>query len=362
MVETPYLLIDEAKMLQNIERMAAIAQKNGIQLRPHAKTHKIPAIAKRQLAAGASGITVAKVSEAEVMQAHGIDNIFIAYPLVVESKIERALQLAKRIKMIVAVDSLVGAQKLSEVAARNQQTLAVRLEIDTGLNRTGVGYQDAVALAQAIQQLDNLELTGIYTYRGALLDGAPTLDTAAAGREEGELMAKLAGDIRASGIHLQDVSVGSTPTAEFVAQVEGITEIRPGTYVFGDRMQAAFGVHSLAECAACVVVTVVSRPKADLVIVDGGSKTFATDVQPNTAPLHLKGFGAVCGHPEAVFERMTEEHGMIRIPAAADIAVGDQLEIIPNHICSTVNLHNFAILQRNEGLERVEIAARGKLD
>lgn len=361
-VETPYLLIDEQKMLNNIHRMANIASQHRVSLRPHVKTHKMPEIAKLQLAAGAIGITVAKVSEAEVMHAHGIRDIFIAYPLVVDSKIERALRLAKEIQLTVAVDSLVGARKLAEVAMRLQQTLDVRLEVDTGLRRTGVQYDDAVVLAGRIQQLEGLRLTGICTYRGALLDGLPTLDVKRAGLQEGELMVKLAHRLRASGIDIRDVSVGSTPTAAYAAEVDGVTEIRPGTYVFSDRMQVAFGSSSLDDCAAYIVATVVSRPSEDLLIIDGGSKTFATDVQPGTSPLRLQGFGAITGHPEAMFERMTEEHGMIRIPPESDIAIGDELQIVPNHICSTVNLHNFAYLHHAAGWTQMPIAARGKLE
>ncbi len=361
-METPYLVIDEKKMMKNIHNMAEIASKNSVLLRPHVKTHKIPEIARIQLKEGATGITVAKVSEAEVMSANGISDIFIAYPLVVESKIERALNLAKAIDLTVGVDSSYGATRLSEVAARRGQTLNVRLEVDTGLHRTGIYYEDAVSQAVRIHQLEGLRLTGIYTYRGALLDGSPTLDTKAAGIQEGELMVKLAGRIRAAGIDIRDVSVGSTPTAPYVAGIDGVTEIRPGTYVFGDRMQAAFGAMNLDDCAAYIVTTVVSRPSDDLVIVDGGSKTFATDVQPDTKPLCLKGFGTVISHPEALFERMTEEHGMIRIPRQSKIAIGDQLCIIPNHICSTVNLHNFAHLKCENDVRRVEIAARGKLE
>lgn len=170
-METPCLVIDSDKLLNNIRRMADVASRNNVRLRPHVKTHKIPRIAQLQLANGATGITVAKVSEAEVMYAGGIRDIFIAYPLVVESKIARALHLAKLMDLTLAVDSFVGARQLSEVAKRHNQTLNVRLEIDTGLHRTGVKYDEAVKLAIAISKLDRLKLTGIYTYRGqALVD------------------------------------------------------------------------------------------------------------------------------------------------------------------------------------------------
>ncbi len=363
-METPHLLIDVLRMRRNIEKMSCVARELGVRLRPHVKTHKIPKIAREQLEAGAAGITVAKVSEAEVMAEDGIQDIFIAYPLVTSSKIERALRLSERIHLTVGVDGQEGARRLSELAASNGQILDVRLEVDTGLKRTGVSSSEAVELASKIATLENLNLTGIYTYRGAVLeDGSPTLDLKKAGLEEGELMVSLAEQVREQGINIVDVSLGSTPTAAFAGEVEGVTEIRPGTYVFYDRMQARLGACSPEECAAAVVVSVVSRPSEGLAIVDGGSKTFATDVPPNREPLNLKGFGQVVDYPDAILERLTEEHGMLRVAAGDALKVGDTLRIVPNHVCSTVNLHNeVCFVDESGATERVVVAARGKLE
>ena len=363
-LETPHLVIDGSQTKRNMEKMAGIASVRGVNLRPHVKTHKIPSIAKQQLESGATGITVAKVSEAEVMAGGGIEDIFIAYPLVTESKIRRAINLIKGgVSLILGVDSLEGARRLSEVAASEASTLEVRLEVDTGLRRTGVVYGEAVGLAERISPLENLSLSGIYTYRGAVLQsGAPTLDLERAGLEEGELMVSLASALRVRGIGVEDVSLGSTPTAAYAGAVEGVTEIRPGTYVFYDRMQAKLGVCSLEECAAAVVVTVVSRPSEDLAVIDGGSKTFATDVQPGTRPLELEGFGHVEGHPGAILERLTEEHGMLRVSDDSDLEVGEAVRIIPNHICSTVNLHDQVYLvDEDGGVEELRVEARGKV-
>ena len=364
-LETPHLFIDGAKMNGNIEKMAGIARERGVKLRPHVKTHKIPAIARRQLESGAAGITVAKVSAAEVMAEGGIRDIFIAYPLVTESKIRRAIRLSKEgVRLVVGVDSLEGGRRLSRVATLEDLELEVRLEVDTGLRRTGVPLDGAVELAAGITSLENLRLGGIYTYRGAVLeDGVPTLDLERAGLEEGELMASLAERMRDRGIEIEDVSLGSTPTAGYAGEVEGVTEIRPGTYVFYDRMQARLGACSLEECAATVVATVVSRPREDLAIIDGGSKTFATDVPPGTSPLDLEGFGHVVEYPGAVLERLTEEHGMLRVRTEHDLEIGDTFRIIPNHVCSTVNLHNEVFFTDGTGgVERVKVAARGKLE
>ena len=361
--QTPFVLIDAPGMERNILEMAEIAEKNGVSLRPHVKTHKIPAIARKQVGAGARGITVAKVSEAEIMADGGLDDIFIAYPVVTEAKVRRAMLLNERVRLILGVDSLQGARTLSSVAEGEGVTVEVRLEVDTGLKRTGVRLREAGELAREISNLGNLDLTGIYTYRGAVLEnGAPTLDLEKAGYQEGKLMVSLANQLRERGIRLEDVSLGSTPTAEYAAEVEGVTEIRPGTYVFYDRMQAELGACSLEDCAARVLATVVSRPTPDLAIIDGGSKTFATDVQPGKEPLGLEGFGHIIGHPAAVLERLTEEHGMLALDEADDLGVGDTVEIVPNHVCSTVNLHDDVYLRSaDDSIEKVRVAARGRV-
>jgi D-serine deaminase-like pyridoxal phosphate-dependent protein len=353
-------LVDRSKMKRNIQKMADVAGGSGVALRPHVKTHKIPGIAREQVEAGAAGVTVAKLSEAEVMADGGIEDIFIAYPLVTEEKIRQAVRLGERVRLVVGVDSLEGARRLS--AAAEGHTLEVRLEVDTGLRRTGVTLDKAVGLAGEIGAMGNLDLTGIYTYRGAVLGGSKTLELEKAGLEEGQLMVSLAEQMRERGIGVDDVSVGSTPTAEHVAKVDGVTEIRPGTYVFYDRMQARLGACPLEECAAAVVCTVVSRPAPDLVIIDGGSKTFATDVGPGTEPLNLEGYGHVVGYPGAVLERLTEEHGMLSVDEDCDLEVGDTLQIIPNHICSTVNLHDQVYLVGEDGtMKETRVAARGKV-
>ncbi|QHW35102.1 amino acid aldolase [Paenibacillus rhizovicinus] len=342
--------------------MAARAKALNVQLRPHAKTHKLPSLAAEQIAAGAVGITTAKVSEAEVMARHGIGDIFIAYPLVTRSKIERAIKLSRQIRLIVGTDSYEGALRLSEAAEQQGVVLEVRLEIDTGLKRTGVLREHAQELASLIHKLSHLRLQGIFTFRGPLLDGRSTLELERAGIEEGTWMVQLADEMRALGIPVADVSVGSTPTGLYAATVKGVTEIRPGTYIFNDAMQTKLGVSTWEDCAGSILATVISRPSPDYAVIDGGSKTFATDVQPNTEPLLLHGFGHVVELPEAVLERMTEEHGMLRLLPHHELKVGDQIHIIPNHICSTLNLHNKLYWAEAGRFDERPILARGMLE
>ncbi len=369
--DTPCLMVDEAVLEENIRRMAERVRSLGVRLRPHVKTHKIPELAKRQLAAGAVGITVAKVGEAEVMAAAGIDDIFIAYPLVTLSKIERALELAQNRRILFGVDSLEGARMLAAAAVERGTRAEARLEIDTGMRRTGVAETEAEETAAAIARLEGIKLSGIFTFRGSLLEGRPTLDRRAAGIDEGRRMVDLAERLRRRGIAVDEVSVGSTPTAEFAGSVRGVTEVRPGTYIFNDRMQVAYGACPADACALSVLVTVISTPGPDRIVVDGGSKCFATDAPPGTAPLDLVGFGEVLGRPGLTLTRMSEEHGVIELTGGERFAIGDTLRIIPNHVCTTVNLHDsLRLLERGRAAapsstdrdaRSIRIAARGRL-
>ncbi len=363
-VETPCLVIDGETVNRNIAKMAADVGRLGVKLRPHAKTHKLPEMAVRQLNAGACGITAAKLAEAEVMAAAGIRDIFVAYPVVTPAKLDRAAALLRAgVRLIVGLDSLEGARRIAEAAVRNGVRFEVRLEIETGLRRTGAEPAEAVKLAQAVTAMDGVALTGIFTYRGAMLQGGPTLDLRAAGHEEGRLMAAAAKAIRDTGAAIDDVSVGSSPTAVYAAEIGGVTEVRPGTYIYQDRMQAAFGLCALQDCAGAVWASVVSRPAPDRIVIDGGSKAFATDVQPGKPPLNLSGFGHVVSDPDAVFERMNEEHGILRVRPDSHYKVGDVIAVVPNHICSTVNLHNYIYIQESGGrLRKAAVAARGLLE
>ncbi|MGI6706789.1 MAG: alanine racemase [Clostridia bacterium] len=362
-LETPCILIDLDIMEKNIQRMADIAKRNGVSLRPHVKTHKIPEIAHRQLAAGASGITVAKVSEAEVMATHGITDIFIAYPVIGEGKIRRALDLHAKIRLILGIDSLEGAEALARAASSRGETVEVRLEVDTGLRRTGIPYDKVLEIAGKIAEWKGIRITGIYTFKGLVFQGKSTLDRRQAGLEEGRLMVELAEEMKKLGLDIRDVSVGSTPTAEFAATVPGVTETRPGTYVFNDMMQVRAGSSSLEDCAARILTTVISRPQADLGIIDGGTKTFAGDAAPGKAPYYFKGYGQVVEYPDLVLERLTEEHGMISLPEKGEEPrIGQRITVIPNHICPVINLQDKVyFVKQGETVKEVAVAARGRV-
>jgi D-serine deaminase-like pyridoxal phosphate-dependent protein len=357
-LDTPCLLIDLDRMAANIQRWQAAIVASGVGLRPHVKTHKSPELARMQLAAGAAGITVAKVGEAEVFAAGGCGDIFIAYPVIGAEKWRRAAELARTCRLIVGVDSQIGARGLSAAAVAAGTTIGVRVEIDTGLNRSGVAPGQALELCRLVLGLPGLELDGLFTFRGGSFPGSAGRSAAELGREEGELMVALAEELRSSDVPIRNISVGSTPTSRAAAQVPGITEVRPGTYIFSDYMQAEAGNMSYDEVALSILCTVVSRPAPDKATVDGGSKTFSGDIPPER--LKLKGYARAVGM-DAYVESMSEEHGVVRLGPGAEMQVGDRVAFYPIHVCPTVNLSDELIGVRNGVVEQVfPILARGK--
>lgn len=363
-VETPCVVLEMEKVCRNLKRMADICEKNHCGLRPHTKTHKIPELAKLQMEFGAIGITVAKLSEAEVMAANGITDIFMAYPLVGEQRIRRAIELAKQIRLICSTDCLESAEKISSACEAAGTVLEVRLEVDTGMHRTGIPYDAAIEEAEKIAALPGIRLQGLFTFRGMMYDGKTDLDLRKCGHQEGELMVALAEKLRAKGIPIQDVSVGSTPTGEFCAEVPGVTEVRPGTYIFQDMMQVNTNAcgSTLEDVAATVWAQVVSSCKPEVLVVDCGCKSISTDAVPGKFPYELQGYGKVVGHPELTLTRLSEEHGMLDLEQACpSVHTGDILKIIPNHICPTINLYDRVYLMRDHKIYgEYAVAARGR--
>lgn len=362
-LETPCLVIDMEKAEENIFSMQKAADAAGCRLRPHIKTHKMKLFARMQMRAGASGITCAKVSEAEVMADGGLDNIFIAYPLVGDFRIRRALALQKRVsRLILAVDSLEGARALDEAARAAGRTFEVRLEVDTGALRTGVRREEAAGLAKEIAALSGLRLTGIYTFKSLVYQGAPTTDGLLAAKEEGELMQQIAAGIQKAGVPITDISAGSTPTGAAVAATGMVNEIRPGTYIFKDYMLVKEGAARMEEIAARIFVTVVSTPRPDYAVIDGGTKTFPMDIPLNAPPYFYPGYALVEGNSDLLLQRMNEEHGMlVSLRGETGLQVGQKLALIPIHICTALNMQNQVYLYEDGQLSAGRVDARGML-
>jgi D-serine deaminase-like pyridoxal phosphate-dependent protein len=331
-----------------------------VALRPHIKTHKSIEIAHMQRVAGAVGITAAKLSEAQVFIDAGFDDVFVAYPIVTADKCAHAAQLAQRARLVVAADSLFGLQQLSAAAQSLGSSIGIRLEVDTGLHRCGLPPAELLGMAQHCIGLPGLFFDGIFTYRGAWFAGSNGRSPTELGIEEGRIMVELAAQLRAAGIAVPAVSVGSTPTGWSAATVPGVTEIRPGTYVFGDDMQLYMANSCTpSQVALAIHCTVVSRPDATLATVDGGSKTFSGDMNPEKAGLRGYATALDC---DAVLLRMNEEHGVLHLASDVDLRIGQRIALRPNHVCTTVNLSDVLYLYdaTTDHYQPIHVAARGR--
>ncbi|MCK9357778.1 MAG: alanine racemase [Dehalococcoidia bacterium] len=358
--DTPSLLIDVEKMERTLKEMATVAADAGVALRPHVKTHKCTALALRQLELGARGITVAKIGEAEVMAHAGIRDIRIAYPVVGEYKLKRLAKLMERAEVSVSLDSVEVARGLSDLGRRLGRRIPILLKINAGLNRTGVLPEDAVTAARALESLPGVQLVGILTHEGQALK-EPSRDGAKqVALRVGAIMVETAQRLRQAGFGIEEVSVGSTPTVRDIARVPGVTEIRPGTYIFNDFNEVTLGVASEETCALTVLATIISIPADDRAVLDAGAKTLSSDLL--SPPSARKGYGYIKGYPDITIARLNEEHGILTLQnAKSTLKIGQQVEIIPNHVCPVVNLADVMYLMRNGVCEgQLEILAAGK--
>jgi D-serine deaminase-like pyridoxal phosphate-dependent protein len=341
--ETPLAIVDESAMEANLARMSQLALGAGLALRPHAKTHKSPFVAARQLAHGARGLTVATLLEAEVFAENGARDLLIAHPPVGEAKLRRLRALAEGdLRLAVALDS-------AELAGALPEGVEVLWEVDSGLHRLGTppGPETVRGVLSLLAVLDEKRFRGLLTHGGHAYAGDPRR----AAVDERDALVTSALLLRAEGIAVRELSVGSTPTAGFATAGSGLTEMRPGTYVFGDANQVTLGSLTLEDCALGVVSSVVSRA-AGRAVLDAGSKALSADLKV----AGLEGYGMVLGRPGARLERLSEEHGVL---VGEDLpALGERVLVVPAHACTTVNLHP-ALLFAGSECHWEPVAARG---
>ena len=344
-IATPGLVIDRDILDRNLDEMAGIAAAAGVELFPHAKTHRMAEAGLRQIARGAHGLCVAKLGEAEAFAAAGVRRLFVANPIVGETSAKRALALARKADLTLATDSVAGAASVGKIFAAAGETARMMLAIDSGMGREGVSPDAAPAIATGLAALPGIDLIGIYTHEGSTYAAKDAADLVCQAEAAGRLMVATAEAIRARGVALPVVSLGASASARAVAQVKGVTQIRPGIYAFNDVGQIALGNATLATTAIRVVATVVSHPEAGRACIDAGSKSLSTDLVPAVARrAEYPGMGLLVNAPGWVIERMSEEHGWLRWHgegAPTPLPVGTRLEIVPNHVCMA-----FAMLRR----------------
>ncbi|UTT39238.1 alanine racemase [Glutamicibacter mishrai] len=354
---TPQIIIDVAQLEKNIDKMAQRVASQGLKLRPHAKTHKMLEVASRQLDAGAAGLTVATVGEALSFALQGVAKIFIAYPLWVnESQAERILELIKRAKLSIGTDSVQAVEQMARMLGEQASKIRLMIEIDSGHHRSGVSPRDALDIAEAARDA-GMRVNGVFTFPGHSYnpDG---IDCAV--NDEHKALAEATRILREAGFAIKRISGGSTPTAA-LSDNSVLTEVRPGVYVFGDAQQFELGRTGFDEIALTVAATVVSRHEGDeqiprRIVVDAGSKILGSD-----RPSWATGYGRIAECPDARISALSEHHATVLWPENLDLPdYGQQLQVIPNHVCQAVNLVDSVLAVHADGTSELwDVAARG---
>ncbi|MCW2834768.1 MAG: family PLP-dependent enzyme [Nocardioides sp.] len=352
-VATPEVLIHRARLDANIARMADATASAGIGLRPHVKTHKVLEIARSQLAAGAVGLTVATVGEAEVFVADGATDVLIAYPLWATSEIGRRLQaLVERATITVGVDSPEGAANLAQHLGASASRIEAWVEVDSGHHRSGV--RPGSVEEDRIADGTGLGLTGVFTFPGHGYLPGQAKDAA---RQEGEALSSVAARLRAAGHDIRHASGGSSPSVAF-SSPDHVTEVRPGVYALGDAQQFELGRCGWDDIALSVATTVVSqRVESRELIANAGSKVLGSD-----RPAWTTGYGRVLEAQGARVTALSEHHATVRWPDEGRMpALGEQIRLIPNHVCLTMNLlDEVAVVEDDIVVDRWVVAARGR--
>ena len=368
---TPQVLIDHTRAMNNIARVQALASGAGVRLRPHAKTHKSPAVARWQIDAGAIGIACAKVGEAEVFVEAGITDIRLPYP-VNPVNAPRLLALMNRASLSIIVDHPDVVRGWSDAMTRAGRTLDVLIKVDVGFHRCGIDPNaNPLGFIQTVASLPGLKLRGLLSHAGHAYHAASEDELAAIARQEAETLAELRAQAAASGIALEEISVGATPTLRFSAGQKGVTELRPGNYVYFDRTQVALGAASLDDCALTVLATVVSKHPGRI-ILDCGSKTLTNDLARGISA--AAGYGAVLAGEsddldyareidEALtIERLSEEHATVRVTGETRLEPGDRVRVLPNHSCVVSNMVDVVrLVDGDEVIDTLPVAARGRI-
>jgi D-serine deaminase-like pyridoxal phosphate-dependent protein len=333
---TPALVVDRLVLETNIQAMAQRAERAGMTMWPHAKTHKSLEIARLQRAAGAAGITVATVAEAELFADAGFSNILVAYPPVGAWRAERLARLAGHVRLQVTADSVEVLEPFASACARERTSAEFLWEVDCGVERCGTapGAETVRAVQSALRSAGPLRFAGLMAFAGHAYGASSDDELAAIAREESEAVLGTCAELVEAGIEAPVMSIGSTPTAHFMLPGARGMSTRPGNYVFYDATQVALGLVGLESCALTVLGTVVSRPSEHRVVLDCGSKALASDRMTD----RTSGYGLLVGHPHVTIERLFEEHAIATSPLPIRLKVGDRVRVIPNHACAAANL------------------------
>lgn len=357
-LETPAAIVDLDRLERNLERAATYATQHKLALRPHVKTHKTAWIAAEQVKRGACGVTCATPREAEVMSAVS-DDILVAYPPVGAARAERIASLPRDARVIVALDSLKAIEQIEAAAAAAKRSVGVYVEIDMGMHRVGVrDAQAALPLIRRVQKSSSLSYDGIAFYPGHIREPVDSQEVAI--DRLNTVLRTTIDMLAAGGARPNAVSGGSTPTLWHTHRLHGVTEMRPGTYVYNDRTTAEIGACAWDDCAFTVLATVVSTAVDGQAVIDAGTKALGRE--PLRGADGSGGFGSLLEHPEVTVKGMSEEHGLLDLSRSTwKPGVGEMVRVIPNHVCIVVHLNDTMHGVRGDVVERSwPVEARGR--
>jgi D-serine deaminase-like pyridoxal phosphate-dependent protein len=355
-IASPAVYADLDIFDRNARAIFESAREHGIGVRPHIKTHKSLFFARRQMKAGAIGITTAKLSEAEIFANAGFDDILLAFPLYGREKWLRYAMLHERIKMTTTVDSFPIAEGLSE-ACRCEKPMRVLVEIDGGTHRCGIAPDRVKDLASRIKGLPGIEIVGVFMYNALVYQSRNDEQRAVYARAEMEMLSKAVEELESLGIEVETVSGGNSPESRVLGNMRGLTEVRPGNGFFNDVGAVNQGYAAIGDCALRVLATVVSLPLPGRATIDAGTKTFTGDMAAGGA----QGMGILPGMEDVSFVKANEEHGFLEFdPRLRAFRVGDRVTVVPNHACVLPNLCDKIYVVRGEDVVDVcPIDARG---
>lgn len=349
---TPAVVVDLDRVERNIAEMSGAAAAHGVRLRPHIKSHKIPQLMRMQLDGGAIGVTCATLREVETMVDAGCPSVTLAYPLLSSDKVDRLLELRGRAGIRVTIDSVESAALLGNAAGATP--LDVLLEVDTGHGRLGrPPGGPSIELGLEIARVPGVRLIGVSSHAGHAYAATGAADLVKIAADEAEDLVRTSDELRRHGIGVEEISVGSTPSARAGFGL-GITESRPGTYLMNDATMVRLGVATHEMCAAFVLATVISRPTPERVVVDAGTKMLSSD------GVGRDDWVQVLRRPDLHPVFLSEEHGVFHAddPSVAP-AIGDRVLIVPSHVCTMMNLADEVSLVLDSAIETVPVAARG---
>lgn len=358
-IQTPAILVDLDALENNIAKYQEGCTFNKKELWPMIKTHKSTEIVKMQIEAGATGVLCGTLDEAEACCKAGVNKIMYAYPVASAENIERVIELTNKCDFIIRLDDVDGAKKLNDAAIDAGVIISYTIIIDAGLHRFGVKPDKAVHFANALKDMKGLKLRGISSHPGHVYAAGSKDDLSKYIDDEINNIKIAVDSLKNAGYKLEYITSGSTPTFFGAVEDKNINVYHPGNYVFHDAIQMSTETAKIEDCALTVLATVVSHPSEDLYICDAGAKCLGLD-QGAHGNNSIVGFGKVKNHPEIVVYGLSEEVGKLHVESATTLKVGDKIEIIPNHSCSTANLTNHLIGIRKGEVEKViDIDIRG---